>query len=61
MNERKYNLAGWIFFIICALFFLAAGIRDQDLIIVIGSIFFLAAWIFFIIPLLQSTEGNNDK
>jgi hypothetical protein len=54
MNERRYNLAGWIFFIVCALFFLAAGIRDKDNIIIAGSIFFLIACILFILPLAQN-------
>ncbi len=51
-QEDKYHLAGWILFIICAIFFLASSLKNHDFFSFIGSVIFLVACIFFIIPLV---------
>lgn len=58
-TEFKYHLAGWILFIICAVFFIAAGIKNHDVLTIIGSITFLAACLFFLIPLLLKDKKKH--
>ena len=57
-REVRYQLWGWILFIICALFFIAAGIINRDLSTIAGSIIFLIACVVFLIPL--SAKSNED-
>ena len=60
-QEVKYQLAGWILFIICAIFFIASSLKNHDILTFIGGISFLIACIFFIIPLFRSNKkAEND-
>ncbi len=52
--ERKLNIAGWILFIVCALLFLAAAVRQGDILTIIGSLVFLVACILFLMPLVNA-------
>ncbi len=54
MGERevKYHLAGWVLFILCALFFIASSIKNGDALALIGSVVFLLACLLFIVPLI---------
>jgi len=52
--ERKYQLAGWILFIVCAIFFIASSLKNKDMLAFIGSVIFLIACIVFLIPLFIS-------
>jgi Na+/proline symporter len=52
----KYQLAGWILFIICAIFFIASSVKNHDTLTFIGGIFFLIACIVFLIPLVMSNK-----
>lgn len=52
-QDLKYHLWGWVLFIICAAFFIASGIKNRDLLGLAGSIIFLIACVFFIIPLVK--------
>ncbi|PLX99109.1 MAG: hypothetical protein C0623_10440 [Desulfuromonas sp.] len=56
-RERKFNIAGWVLFIVCALFFLAAGIKHDDIWTIIGSLIFLVACFVFLVPL----AGRDDN
>ncbi len=56
-RNLKFELWGWILFILCAGFFIASGIKNQDLFSLIGSIIFLIACLVFIIPLM--TKGGK--
>jgi uncharacterized membrane protein YtjA (UPF0391 family) len=49
--DAKFQLIGWILFIICAILFIISSIQSRDTILLIGSIVFLIACILFIIPL----------
>ena len=67
-REHKYHLFGWILFIICAMFFLASSLKNQDILTCIGSIVFLIACIVFLIPLVvthkkqvKRTRTHEDK
>ena len=43
------ELWGWILFLVCAVIFVAAGLRDGDLLMVLGSTAFLAACVLFLL------------
>ena len=58
-RERRFQLWGWMLFIVCAGFFIVSAIRNHDASYLIGSIVFLVACIVFIIPLV--TEGKARK
>ncbi len=58
-RERRFQLWGWILFIVCAGFFIVSAIHNRDVPYLIGSVVFLAACIVFIIPLV--TEGKARK
>ena len=62
-QEIKYQLAGWILFIICAIFFVASGMKNHDILTFIGGVIFLIACIVFLIPLVRSNKKakNNKK
>ena len=56
----RYQLWGWILFIICAGFFMASSIKNQDTLGLVASIIFLIACVVFIIPLLFKKQHKND-
>ena len=62
-QEVKYQLVGWILFIICAIFFVASGLKNHDILTLIGGVIFLIACIVFLIPLVRSNKKaeNNKK
>ncbi len=65
-REVKYHLAGWILFILCACFFIASSIKNQDTLALIGSMLFLIACLIFIVPLIwpekkTENESREDK
>ncbi len=55
-QEIKYQIAGWILFIICAIFFVASSLKNHDILTFIGGVFFLIACIVFLIPLVRSKK-----
>ena len=58
----KYQLLGWILFIICAILFIASGLKNHDILTFVGSVIFLIACIVFLIPLVRSNKkAENDK
>ena len=58
-RELKYHLAGWILFIICAIFFLASSVKNHDVLSFIGSILFLIACVVFLIPLVETYKRGG--
>ena len=56
--EMKYHLGGWILFMVCAGFFIAASVADGNILSFIGSVIFLVACVLFIIPLLRSKKHH---
>jgi energy-coupling factor transporter transmembrane protein EcfT len=55
MDERKahkFNLWGWILFVVSALFFIWASLRSGDVVSLIGGLFFLIACFIFLIPMV---------
>ena len=61
--ETKYQIAGWILFIICAILFIGSSIMNQDLLTFIGSVIFLIACVVFLIPIIRTykTTGDDDN
>jgi len=57
-NNTKFQLTGWLLFIICAIFFIISSIQTFDPLLLIGSIIFLIACIVFIIPLISSDQSK---
>lgn len=47
-KARKYDLWGWILFVVSALFFMASSIRAGDMIGLLGGVFFLLACAVFL-------------
>jgi hypothetical protein len=52
---------GWALFAVCALFFMAAGWPNRDMLTLVGSILFLVACLLFLIPLLRSRAETRKK
>lgn len=45
-RKTRYQLYGWILFIVCAILFIAASIIDREPLVFVGSILFLLACFF---------------
>ena len=58
--EQKFNLAGWILFVVCAGFFIVSAIRAGDIWYLIGSVVFLGGCILFVIPLVMGSRKTKD-
>ena len=52
-RDIKYQLAGWILFVLCAILFTASSVKNHDILTFIGSVIFFIACIVFLIPLLK--------
>jgi hypothetical protein len=50
-NGMKWVVAGWLLFIVSALFFIAAAWRTGDMLALAGGIFFLVACFSFLVPI----------
>lgn len=59
-GEIGYQLSGWILFLGCALFFIASGWENNDMLTFTGSIIFLIACILFLIPLVKEIKKTDD-
>lgn len=57
-QENIFQLIGWLLFVVCALFYIFSGLRNQDYLTLAGSIIFLVACIVFLIPVLRSLKGK---
>ena len=47
-KDKKYDLWGWILFTLSALFFIAASLRNRDVVGLLGGVFFLLACVAFL-------------
>ncbi len=50
---RRLDLGGWVLFVLSAIAFTAAAIRDGDALMTVASLFFLAACVLFLVPYLR--------
>jgi hypothetical protein len=61
-HQNHFQLWGWILFIVSALFFMAASIRADDPVSLIGGALFLVACFVFMVPLLaQFRKSSNTR
>ncbi len=63
LNQKiRYQICGWGLFVLCAVFFFASSLKNNDMLGLVGSIIFLIACFVFIIPLvIKSRKGNGDQ
>jgi hypothetical protein len=47
-KDKRYELWGWILFVISALFFIVSSIRAGDIVSLLGGVFFLLACVVFL-------------
>ena len=59
-HEVKFQLWGWVLFILCAGFFIASSIKNKDIFSLVASFIFLAACVIFIIPLLAKQDTKKE-
>ncbi len=60
-EDTRHAIWGWLLFVVCALFFMAAAWRNRDLLTFLGSLIFLVACLFFLLPLLRAGRGIQDE
>jgi hypothetical protein len=58
-QKIRFQLAGWILFIICAIFFIASSLKNHDTFTFIGSVIFLIACVVFLIPPANSKKNKE--
>ena len=59
-QEIKFHLWGWILFLVCAAFFIAASVESGNTASLVGSIIFLIACVVFLIPLIKKGKEDED-
>ncbi|HVW57801.1 MAG TPA: cytochrome oxidase subunit III [Rhizobiaceae bacterium] len=53
----KWIVAGWLLFIVSALFFIAAAWRAGDMLALSGGVFFLIACFSFLVPIVRKEHN----
>ena len=56
-KDKKYDLWGWILFVVSALFFIVSSIRAGDMVGLLGGVFFLLACAFFLASYIGVHKG----
>ncbi len=59
--KTRYQLAGWLLFVLCALFFIASSVHNGDTLTFIGSVIFLVACVVFIVPVIRESKAAGDR
>lgn len=49
-KENRFQLLGWLFFLVCSLFFIADSLTSRSLLGLIGSAVFFVGCIVFLVP-----------
>ena len=49
-RDRRFQLAGWMLFVVSAIFFIASSLESRNPLGLAGGIFFLLACVVFLIP-----------
>lgn len=50
----KWQITGWMLFVVCAILFIASSIKNQDTLAFIASVIFLISNIIFLVPLVNT-------
>lgn len=56
-GSMKWVVAGWLLFIVSALFFMAAAWRAGDMLALAGGFFFLIACFAFLVPIARGSQS----
>ncbi|MEM6282395.1 MAG: cytochrome oxidase subunit III [Chloroflexota bacterium] len=51
-RDEKFQLAGWVLFVICAVLYIIAGWESRSWSSLAGSVVFLLACFVFMVPLI---------
>ena len=54
---RRYDLWGWLLFVVSALFFIVSSIRNGDIVGLLGGVFFLLACVAFLVSYAGTHKG----
>jgi membrane protein DedA with SNARE-associated domain len=60
MKEKQFQIAGLIGFIISGLFFITSGIKNTDILTILGSLAWIGACIIWLIPFLTHEGRTNE-
>ena len=60
-TQQRFQLWGWVLFILSAVFFMASSIRAEDPVSLIGGALFLVACFVFLVPLLTELAGSSNS
>jgi len=60
MKEKHSQIAGLIGFIVSGLFFIASGIKNADILTVLGSLAWIGACIIWLIPFFTHEGRTNE-
>jgi len=55
-RDTKFQLCGWLLFVLSAVFFIAASIRSGDMLGLIGGLLFFVACIVFLTPFFRRVK-----
>ncbi len=61
LQEKHYQIAGIIGFIVSALIFLVPACMDGDIFTIAGTIVWIIACLIWLIPLFKTIDGKNDR
>ncbi len=56
-KDKRYDLWGWLLFVVSALFFIASSIRAGDMVGLLGGVFFLLACAAFLASYVGVRKG----
>jgi uncharacterized membrane protein len=56
-KDKRYELWGWILFVISALFFIVSSIWTGDIVGLLGGVFFLLACVVFLASYIGAHKG----
>ena len=59
-QDFRYHLAGWILFVLCAIFFIASSLINRNVLTFFGSVIFLIACIVFLMPLVRTIKNTEN-
>ncbi|MDJ0667060.1 MAG: hypothetical protein QNJ61_07270 [Desulfobacterales bacterium] len=60
-RKDRYALAGWLLFILCAVFYIASSLKNHDPLAIIGSVLFLIACLVFMVPIIRPDKETVHK
>ena len=58
-RKDRYALAGWLLFILCAVFYLASSLKNHDPLAIIGSVLFFIACLVFMVPIFRPDKEKD--